>query len=176
MQGYTHIYFAPIMDALQLSKTVPSQKNSKLDLLPGLFPERFQELEMPFYITSVVTATLLVLCALVCSLSVSLYVFGQLYERHRGERADLFDKCRTLLSLSTLLSSAAAVIYLLSTSRLLEGGRYLAGMWLTLAASVLGIVGSVYFSSFDEDDSRQPLQQRYAYEPIPDDRETNGSV
>jgi hypothetical protein len=136
--------------------------------IPGLFPERFEALEQPFYIASMISSILLLIASLICCLNVSLYFYCLIYDQNKSDQLEIFDKCRLLLSSSTLLSSAAAVSYMVITTNLLEGGRYLIGMWVVLSASVVGVVSVFYFFGVDD-------EPHYLYSHIPDENNLDRS-
>lgn len=153
---YPSVYFTPFLDPRLASE---GMEPSKLQL-PGLYPQKFQQLEFPFFVTSVITGLILTLSTLTCVLNVAIFVFTLL--RSAQEHAESFDRCRVLLSLSTLLSSIAAVSYIAITTRLLDGGKYLEGLWVVLVSAVLGVICSYLFYSLDDKD-------KGAYSPIEDE-------
>ena len=152
---YRTKYFTPVA-----GRQISTPSTPKLQL-PGLSPLRFEQLEEPFFTAGTVSLTLLFLSALVSCLNISLFVHCILSEPSTRAVLIVYDKCRFLLTFSTLLSSAAVAGYIFLTTNLLEGGRYLGGLWTVMAASVIGLLSSVLFYRLDEKDDQE-------YSPIPD--------
>ena len=140
-------------------RTAPS---SPKYLLPALIPQRFEQMEEPFFTASAATLVLLLLSVLVSCLQVSLHLYCSWTPLRKRDLLDIADKCRLLLSLSTMLGSAAAGIYIQITVDLLGGGRYLDGLWTVLAASLIGLLTSVVLHVID----REPSD--FEYSPIAD--------
>lgn len=114
--------------------------------LPGLDPRKFERLQFPFYVASLTCAALLAAGAVASALSVALLLYG-----FSDVPSKPLDSSRFLLAASTLLSSSAAVTYILITTQLLNGGQFLLGLWLTLSASVLGVATSLALLRLDDD-------------------------
>ena len=146
---YRTRYFSPAVDP---RTSAPSGLRLQL---PGLLPQRFEELEEPFFLAASVSLVLLLLSTLVGCLNVALFVHCSLTESSPRTLSDVFDKCRFLLTASTLLGSAAAASFIFLTASRLNGGWYLDGLWTVLAASVFGLLSSVFFYSFEEKNSPQ---------------------
>lgn len=150
---YRTRYFSPAVGQ-------QSSASSTLRLqLPGLLPQRFEELEEPFFVAATISLVLLLLSALIGCLNISLFVHCSLTETSSRTFLDVYDKCRFLLTSSTLLTSAAVAGYIFLTANLLNGGRYLDGLWTVLVASVIGLLSSVFFYSLEE-------KEGFRYSPI----------
>ena len=162
---YNSPYFVPTASfskssSLFASPSPSSSSSTSIDSV--LHRKQFVALEYPFYRASLIAFFLLFL-------SIMINFYGLFLFIHQACISStyhyvLFEKCRFSFNLSNFLCCTAAVSYILITAPLLEGGMYLIGVWIILAAISIGISVSFTILSFEQNTS--PLEGRRLYQQL----------